>query len=118
MVRTRSRHLAYTAWLCGNHPRMNAQVNPSEHRTLPSLPRETQKRHVLRARDSQDVTIRASEQVGRAQSTSARTMAMIVTLWALCTAIPIQALRYRFDGYARMNVSRSAVGIAHGMCRW
>jgi hypothetical protein len=32
----------------------------------------------------------------------------MTTLWALCTAIPIQALRYRFDGYARMKVSSRA----------
>ena len=38
-------------------------------------------------------------------------------LCALCTAIPIQALRYRFDGYARMTESSSVVGMAHGMCR-
>jgi DNA-binding NarL/FixJ family response regulator len=37
-------------------------------------------------------------------------MAVMTTLWALCTAIPSQALRLRFDGYARMNVSRNAVG--------
>jgi hypothetical protein len=29
--------------------------------------------------------------------------------------IPIQALRYRFEGYARMKVSSSVVGMAHGM---
>ena len=40
------------------------------------------------------------------------------TLWALCTAIPIQALRYRFVGYAVVNISRSVPGIAHGTCRW
>ena len=32
------------------------------------------------------------------------------TVWALCTAIPIQALRYRFVGYARGNKSRSVAG--------
>ena len=36
----------------------------------------------------------------------------------LCTAIPIQALRYRFAGYEVVNVSRSVPGIAHGTCRW
>ncbi len=42
----------------------------------------------------------------------------MTTLWALCTAIPIQALRYRFDGYATMNVSSSVAGMTYGTCRW
>jgi hypothetical protein len=53
----------------------------------------------------------------RPQRTSVRPMTARTTLWALCTAIPIQALRYRFVGYARMNVSSSVAGITHGMWR-
>jgi len=52
------------------------------------------------------------------QTTRVRTRIAMTTLWALCTAIPIQALRYRLVGYARMNVSSSVAGIAHGMWRW
>jgi hypothetical protein len=52
------------------------------------------------------------------QMTSVRRRIARNTLWALCTAIPIQALRYRFVGYAVVNISRSVPGIAHGTCRW
>ena len=40
------------------------------------------------------------------------------TRCGLCTAIPIQALRYRFVGYERTNVSSSVADIAQGMWRW
>jgi hypothetical protein len=53
-----------------------------------------------------------------AQTTSVRRRIARNTLWALCTAIPIQALRYRFVGYAVVNISSSVPGIAHGTCRW
>jgi hypothetical protein len=52
------------------------------------------------------------------QTTSVRRRIARNTLWALCTAIPIQALRYRFVGYAVVNISSSVPGIAHGTCRW
>ena len=52
------------------------------------------------------------------QTTNVRMRIARNTLWALCTAIPIQALRYRFVGYAMANISRSVPGIAHGTCRW
>jgi hypothetical protein len=52
------------------------------------------------------------------QMTSVRMRIARNTLCALCTAIPIQALRYRFVGYAVVNISRSVPGIAHGTCRW
>jgi hypothetical protein len=52
------------------------------------------------------------------QMTSVRMRIARTTLWALCTAIPIHALWYRFVGYARKNVSSSVAGIPHGTCRW
>ena len=52
------------------------------------------------------------------QTTSVKMNIARNTLWALCTAIPIQALRYRFVGYEIVNMSRSVPGIAHGTCRW
>src|SRR6187431_1310757 len=52
------------------------------------------------------------------QRTSVRIRIARNTLWALCTAIPIHALRYRLVGYAVVNISRSVPGIAHGTCRW
>jgi predicted 3-demethylubiquinone-9 3-methyltransferase (glyoxalase superfamily) len=42
--------------------------------------------------------------------TSVSTRTAMTTLWALCTAIPIQALRYRFDGYARMKAGPAPAG--------
>jgi hypothetical protein len=48
----------------------------------------------------------------RGQTTRVKMRIARNTLWALCTAIPIQALRYRFVGDAMANISRSVPGIA------
>ena len=46
-------------------------------------------------------------------------MMMKKTVWVLCTAMPINALRYRRDSPASAKVStRMVCGITHGSWRW
>ena len=77
--------------------------------------RHDHRRQVLRDERPQDLDWSGSAVF---QTTSVRMRIPRNTLWALCTAIPIQALRYRFVGYAVVNISSSVPGIAHGTCRW
>jgi hypothetical protein len=77
--------------------------------------RHDPRRQVLRDERPQDLDWSGSAVF---QTTSVKMRIPRNTLWALCTAIPIQALRYRFVGYAVVNISSSVPGIAHGTCRW